>query len=58
MVKIDDIEIVGHSVAIGVQENNFLRNKRHAEFIQPSADSAPIGIAQMFSSGRKARVAS
>jgi hypothetical protein len=44
MVKIDDIKIVEHSVAIGVQENNFLRNKRPAEFIKPSVDSAPIGI--------------
>jgi hypothetical protein len=58
IVNKDDIAAVEHTVAIAVRENRLLRSKRHAEFIQPSADSAPIGIAQMFSSGRKARVAS
>jgi DNA-binding CsgD family transcriptional regulator len=58
IVNKDDIAAVEHTVAIAVRENRLLRSKRHAEFIQPSADSAPIGIAQMFSSGRKARVPS
>jgi DNA-binding CsgD family transcriptional regulator len=39
MVKTDDIEAVEHSVAIGVQENKFLRSKRPVEFIKPSVDS-------------------
>jgi two-component system, NarL family, nitrate/nitrite response regulator NarL len=57
-LKTDDIEAVEHSVAIGVQENELLRSKRPAEFIKPSTDSVPRGIAREFSTGRKAKVAS
>jgi len=57
-LKTDDIKAVEHSVAIGVQENKLLRSKRPAEFIQPSTDSAPRGIAREFSTAGKAKVAS
>jgi hypothetical protein len=52
-VKTDDIAALEHRVAIAVQENKLLRNKRPAEFMNPSADSATKGIARTFSSGRK-----
>ena len=57
-VKADDIEAVERSVAIGVQENELLRSKRPAEFIQPSTDSEPRRTAREFLVGKKAKVAS
>jgi DNA-binding CsgD family transcriptional regulator len=57
-VKTDDIEAVEHNVAIAIQENNLLRSKRPSEFIKPSVDSAPVGIAREFSTGSKSKLAS
>lgn len=57
-VKTHDIEAVEHSVALAIQENELLRSKRPAEFIKPSVKSGSLRIAQEFSIGPKAKVAS
>jgi hypothetical protein len=57
-VRTDDITVVENTVAIAVQKNRLLKSKCAAEFIKPSVNSAPKGIAPKSSSGRKVRVAS
>jgi hypothetical protein len=57
-LKTANIEAVERNVAIEVQQNEFLKSKRPAEFIKPSAKSVSLGTIQGFSIDSEAKVAS